>query len=517
MLRFDAFQNGEPAKDIDLSGAYLFGQDGIPLRADLAAAHGQISCIKRVPGASGLALLWLAGQAGRFLLPTCRLPEREEPYNLNVELARAQMMRIAQKREDWGLFDYADAAALNKECDTVRAKFTEALKAADDPAAAAALGDEALTAGLNLGEQIALYHAEIFINRRRAVGGAALRTTFGCTAVLDDINEPSQERLRETFDFIAVPTPWKHIEPKERLYEHSHIDAWVTWAGKHRKLVHAGPLLSFEPAQIPDWMYLWEHDYEALRDMVYEHVQRTVKRYERAVHYWKVVSGVHAFNNFNLTFEQLMELTRMTCQLVKKIAPRSQAVIELVMPWSEYYARNQKSIPPLLYADMAVQSGIRFDAFGVQVCLGAPVDGHYVRDLMQISAMLDEFLSLGKPLHVTACQVPSDIAADAGDAWSGEIEAHRAGQWHVPWSQRLQAEWLQGFFRVAISKPFVESVCWRDLSDSPGHFIPHGGLCTANLEPKLAYKELRNFKAWLLAHRGTAVNQQQRPAEPSPP
>ena len=261
-------------------------------------------------------------------------------------------------------------------------------------------------------------------------------------------------------------------------------------------------------------MYLWEHDYEALRDMVYDHVQRTVKRYERAVHYWKVVSGVHAFNNFNLTFEQLMELTRMTCQLVKKIAPRSQVVIELVMPWSEYYARNQKSIPPLLYADMAVQSGIKFDAFGVQVCMGVPVDGHYVRDLMQVSTMLDEFLAFGKPLHVTACQVPSDVTADAGDAWSGEIEAHRAGQWHVPWSQRLQAEWLQGFFRVAISKPFVESVCWRDLADTPGHFIPHGGLCTAALEPKLAYKELRNFKAWLLAGRSAGPAPRRRSAEP---
>ena len=31
------------------------------------------------------------------------------PYILNVELARAQLMRIAQKREDWGLFDYPGA------------------------------------------------------------------------------------------------------------------------------------------------------------------------------------------------------------------------------------------------------------------------------------------------------------------------------------------------------------------------------------------------------------------------
>jgi len=506
MLQFDVYgEGGAPIKDIDLSGAYLFGQDSIPLRADLAVAPGQITCLKQVPGAAGLALLWSAGQAGRFLLPTCRVPEREKPYNLNVELARAQTMRLAQKREDWGLFDYADATAINKEFDSVRAKFTEALKAADDPKAAAAAADEALVAGLLLGEQIALYHAEVFVNRRRAASGAAMRTTFGCTAALEGAVETFQERLGETFDFVNVPTPWKVMEPKEKLYEYGAVDGWVTWASKNRKFVHAGPLLSFESSQIPEWMYLWENDYDTLRGMIYEHVQQTVKRYERTVQYWKVVSGLHAFNDFNLTFDQIIELTRMTCQAVKKIAPRSKVIIELVMPWSEYYARNPKTIPPLLYADMAVQSGIKFDGFGVQVCMGIPLDGYYVRDLMQISAMLDEFVGFAKPLHVTACQVPAGVAADPADAWFGRIEVSRAGQWHVPWSPRLQAEWLQAFYRVAISKPFVESICWRDLSDAPGHYLPHGGLCDAKLEPKLAYKELRNFKNWLLAGRTAAT------------
>ena len=123
MLRFDVYNNGAPAKDIDLSGAYMFAQDSIPLRADLAAHNGQVRCMKRVPGASGLALLWDAGTAGRFLVPTTRLPERGKSYNLNVELARAQMMRIAQKREDWGLFDFPDAELLNAEFRTVRRKY----------------------------------------------------------------------------------------------------------------------------------------------------------------------------------------------------------------------------------------------------------------------------------------------------------------------------------------------------------------------------------------------------------
>ena len=221
--------------------------------------------------------------------------------------------------------------------------------------------------------------------------------------------------------------------------------------------------------------------------------------YSRQVRVWNIVSGIHAYNSFDLSFEQIMELTRMSCLLVKKLAPRSQVIIEIVLPFGEYYARNQRTIPPLLYADMAVQSGIKFDGFGLQMYMGVPIDGYYVRDMMQVSSLLDEFVALGKPLHVTACQVPADTAPDAWDAWGGQQSVPKAGQWHAPWSPRLQAEWLQAFYRIAISKPYVESIAWRDLADFEGHYIPHGGLCRNNMEPKIAYRELRNFKAWLMS------------------
>ena len=64
MLRFDVYRAAAGAEHIDLSGAYVFGQDGIPVRADLAAAKGQITCMKRNPGACGLALLWDVASPG---------------------------------------------------------------------------------------------------------------------------------------------------------------------------------------------------------------------------------------------------------------------------------------------------------------------------------------------------------------------------------------------------------------------------------------------------------------------
>jgi hypothetical protein len=495
MLKFAAYRDGGPASRLDLSGAYLFGQDNVPVRADLAAEKGEVSCMKRSAGACGLALLWDAGESGRFLLPTTRLPERESAYNLNLEIARSVLNMLCQKYEEWGLFDYAAAAELNRELAAVRREYIEALKATD-PAKVAARADEAVSRGVTLGERMALFHADVLLDRRKGAG-PGWQPGFGCRVDLFSTGEAYASRMREAFDFIAVPVPWKQAEPKEHQFQYGQIDAWVNWAAKLGKPVHAGPLVSFEQANLPEWLYLWEGDYEALRDVIYEHVERVVQRYGPKVQVWNVVSGIHAHNSFDMNFEQLMELTRLTCALTKRLAPQAEVVLDLVTPWGEYYARNQRTIPPLLYADMAVQSGVKFDAVGLQIYTGVPVDGYYVRDLMQVSALLDAFVNFGKPVRVTACQAPSDVKSDPWDAWGGEVSVTKAGRWHAPWSQRLQAEWVQAFSRVCISKPFVESICWRDLADYEGHFIPHGGLCRNDLEPKLAFRELRNFRAWL--------------------
>ncbi len=510
MLRFDVYHNGAPAERIDLSGAYVFAQENIPVRADLAATQGQISCLKRTPGACGLSLLWDAGEPGRLMLPTTRLPDRKQPYNLNVELARARLMHLLQKREDWGLFDYEDAGGLNQELDEARRRFVDALRC-DDPSEAARLADACLAEAITLAEKTALFHADVFLSRRRQ-SAITSRVSFGCVVDLLSNTERYRSLLTEAFDFISVPTCWKKLAPKERSYRWESIDDWVNWAITRRSGIHAGPLVSFDPADVPEWLYIWEHDYESLRDMIYEHLQRIVQRYERKVRAWKVVSGLHAHNSFNLSFEQIMELTRMSCSVVKRLAPRSMVLIDLVLPWGEYYARNQRTIPPLLYADMAVQSGIKFDGFGVQLYLGAPRDGMFVRDLAQVSSLLDEFVGFGMPVHITGVQVPSEVTPDAWDAWRGGAPVAEAGHWHNPWNQRLQAEWLQAFARVAISKPFVESICWRDLADYEGHYLPHGGLCRNDLQAKLVFKELRNFRLWLLSAPEVVIDQQAHPS-----
>ncbi|HHH76111.1 MAG TPA: hypothetical protein ENL03_03690, partial [Phycisphaerae bacterium] len=205
MLRFDVYREGAIASDVNLAGAFLFGQDSIPVRADLACSNGQINCAKRTQGACGLAIVWDAGESGKFLLSTTRLVERRRPYNLNVELVRGRLTRLGQKIEEWGLFDFPSAEPLLVEFAAVKGKFIEALKD-DDPAIAASKADDAMSDAVTLGEKMSLFHAEVLLNRRR--GNSA--KIFGCSVDLFSMTGDYSAKVKEAFDFISIPTPWKH-------------------------------------------------------------------------------------------------------------------------------------------------------------------------------------------------------------------------------------------------------------------------------------------------------------------
>jgi hypothetical protein len=487
-VRFRGYSNGTPIASINLDGAYLVGSDGVPLRADITLQGGEIQCTKKAQGPAGLSLVWNINGFGRMMLETTRLPDDDRVYNLNVELARCRLMRIVQKREDWGLFDLSETGEAATGLDRARDLFIEALKC-EDQAKASVYADESLRIACDAGERLSLFHADVFLGRRRQSNSFA-RRVFGCLVDLQSLTEDYCRRLIEGFDFLSVPVIWRRVEPKEQEFKWTQLDAWIDWLTKNRMPIKACPLVAFNEANIPDWLYIWEHDFDTVRDLVYDHINRVVQRYGNYVQTWDVISAIHADNCFNFNFEQLMELTRMAATLTKQLSPRSTTIIDLVAPWGEYYARNQRTIPPMLYADMAVQSGINFDAFGLQFYFGVAREGMYLRDLMQVSSMIDRFGALGKSIHITALQVPSASTPDPWDAWGGTVSVEDGGYWHEPWTEDRQSLWFRDFTRIALSKPFVETITWRDLADYEGHYLPHGGLLNRDLSPKKAYSEL---------------------------
>lgn len=491
-MKFEVYRDGKLLDKMDLCGEYLFGADGVPYHgsARITFENGVIECTKRSPEAAGLALLWPVQGFGKLLLATTRLPETQRLYNLNIELARTKLMEITIKREDWS--SYEEEGELAVTLQKAKALFVDALQHIADPPKASQYADESLRQGLIFAEMFAGKYASVMFDARRRTQSLG-RHVLGCRLDPALIGKPEyMEKLLGLFGFVTIPINWADIEPKKGEYNFEAVDAVVEVIGDRKLAVGAGPLLRFEPEHIPNWLLQSNYGFEKIRDAAYEYVTRVVSRYAKQIHFWKVVSGINALNHFGFQFVQIIEMTRAAMLAVRAASSRSLKVIDIVWPWCEYYATSpDTTVPPMIYADMIVQSGITFDAFGLELVFGKNCPGMHVRDLMRVSARLDDFATLNRPLHITTVGVP-------GKCGGGEFDCNSAGFWRAEWSDKVQAHWIDQFYRIALSKPAINTITWVSLADGPSTPVPNCGLLTEALQPKDAYKVLGRLQRQIL-------------------
>jgi hypothetical protein len=485
-MKFQVFQQGKRIGKFPLCGAYLFGTDGIGVRrTKITFKDGVIECKKPNLETAGLALLWPVDGFGRLLLPTTCLPERKKPYVLNVEIARAKMMQIINKCEDWSFFDTIEGLEdLSKEAQDL---LIRAVQRISDAPAASQLADESLKKAMVFAEKLAVRQAESSFGTRGKTHGFG-RGCLGCRVDPAKMGDPRYaEKLLELFGFGAIPINWAQIEPEKGDFDFSHVDSCVDLLGKKKMVIGAGPLLRFSEEYLPKWLLDKPAGFEKIRETAYQFVSKVVSRYSGFVHRWYVVSGLNAFNHFGFNFEEVLEMTRAANMAVRAASNRGLKIVEICGPWGEYYAATPNSIPPLVYVDMVVQSGINFDAFGLQMRFGRNQSGMHVRDMMQVSAMLDRFGPIAKPVYISDVEVPS---SNSDGSYDGKV----AGVWHEPWSQSCQSQWLEQFYRIALSKPFVDAVTYANLADARDSTIAHSGLLTNRLEPKESFETLKRLR-----------------------
>ena len=497
MLKFQVYDNGAAVQDWPVRNAHLIGSDNSAMRGDITFEEGLIQVNKRELGSASLAIQQPVGDCGELTIQTTLLPDREDPYLLSLEQARHRLMMLYNKLEDWGMFDLDIDHPIHKRLEQCKLLFIDSLcHQGTDPVKADSLAKECLINAIDASEELALIHAQSLLNRRKSAG-VLPKYAVGCSVTLAQDSEPVRSAILSNFDFVYLPTPWKELSVAEGEYRWETMDDWVQWAAKNRVPMVGGPLVSFDHHVLPEWIYIWEHDYDALRDLIYEHTERIVTRYKNSIRAWNTVSGLHVNSQFNFSFDQLMDLSRMSTMLVKKIQPAAKVLIEIRQPFGEYYGQNQRSIPPLMYSDLLVQGGINFDAFIIKVLMGQAVSGQYTRDLMQISNLLDQFAVFGKPVHVVVA-APSDpvmewMISQPGEEGDEPLDPD-CGHWRTPWSQGVQSRWLGALFGMAMSKPFVETVSWNELIDHTDAELPLGGLVSEEQQPKKAFQSLIDFR-----------------------
>lgn len=543
MLSFLVFEGDRPQQERILRHAHLLGPENVPVAGEVRFENGLIHCAKGSgeSGALGVqvgldsktvdelgfgmdpASGGVPGILGQLTLQTCLLPERDRPYLLSLELARHRLMLYLNKLEDWNLFDLGPDHEITILFEEARHAFTEAVVAQGRAGEGDLHGFSAeahkqavrsLWLAVEAGERLALEAArreftprvtgQIYertlersphapASRQRAnqailsidrVGVAVPnRPAVGCAVSPASFTEVAQRVAAESLDYLQVPMRWIEMEPEENKYFWRNTDQWIEWAVRKAKIpVVAGPVIDFRQRCVPRWLYVWENDYETLREYVYEHMKNLVTRYRRTIGRWTVLGGLHVNDNFHFSVDQMMDLTRICVLVVRKLHPTAQVVVEITHPWGEYHTGNRRSLPPTLYAEMVTQAGIMVDGFSLRVQMGQPMAGQSARDLMAFSAMLDRYAALDKPLSITAVGAPSGVPEAVGDPNLAELNP---GFWRAPWNESVQADWASAVLAIALSKPCVQSVTWQELYDMPEPTeMPRGGLITVDGTPK---------------------------------
>ncbi|RNC80837.1 MAG: hypothetical protein ED559_03270 [Phycisphaera sp.] len=509
MLSFAVFDSTGPAGEWSTADSHVFGQDEVPVPAEVRAEPGRIVCEKHSAEAAGLATIFPPVDESSgcpLFLQTCLLPERDEPYLLSLELARQRIMTLFNKLEDWSLTDLPIDHPAMAAIDGARQAFTKALvshrlnRGGDGSYSAEAdrLSREALELALKASGALVAAQTERALPDRvsgatyaNAVGkdlsegplsGPAVKSPNDTGLVLPvkpavsvglnpvQFSEPLQKLVTDGCDFVALPTRWRDMEPDEGKYSFGPTDRWIEWAVRHAKMpVSAGPVVDLGRSNVPDWLYIWEHDYETLREVVYEHVKNVITRYRRTVPRWTVLSGLNRNENFQLSFEQMMDLTRMTMLLARKLHPQGKMQIEVLHPFSGEPGHRPRSLPGALYAEMVQQAGIGVDAWAVRLELDRPRPGMMRRDLMALSSALDRYALLDRPIAVTAVS----RAQEPGAAEMNEDDAI----------------WLRKAMELVVSKPSVMSFVWQEQELPPGAKGPMpGSLIDATGQPKPAIR-----------------------------
>lgn len=488
-MKFKVFKNEELVDKLDLVGAYLFGSDGIAIRkAQISFRQGVIYCKKSTLQTAGLALLWPVDGFGKVLLPTTTLPERERPYILNIEIARSKLMQIMNKREEWALFGDED-----KEIKAFRQAqdiFIQAIQNISDEKKAAKLADDSLKKAVIIAEDMANTQADVMFEARSKSHGFG-RSCLGC--IIDPKQTNNNQYLKSFLSlsgFATVPINWAEIEKEKGAYDFASIDECINILSQKRMVIGAGPLLCFSRKYLPRWLAKSKPGFERVREASYRFVSKVVSRYSGSVRAWRVISGLNAFNHFNFSFEQVLEMTRAANMAVKAEGDRALKIVDISNPWGEYYASVPNTISPFVYIDMVVQGGINFDVFGLQLKVGKGLSGMLVRDMMQISALLDLFALIGKPVHITEVEVPSTSSKKTKDSKD-------AGIWHQHWDESVQANWIKEFYKIVLSKPFVDTITYAHLTDNESNIIHNSGLLTKDLKPKKSYEVLKKIRAYI--------------------
>lgn len=460
---------------------YMQGIDAIPWTCQ-NSLDGNILTIRRNASESGnLFVPWHTQDRGQITLTTTCLRESNAAYHLPIELARGTVGRMRNQVATWqqsGLHVSEDVAA---RVETATRALCLAATSADNDEIAEEAADEAINVSLDAIELMMRQYSRFSLQR------SGKRNVFLAANLGSHPGARFPSDLLGAINTAVVPFAWNEIEGSNNDASAECFAEQIRWCKKLGLRVCGGPLLNFGKNGLPDWLYLWEDDPEALESYMLDYVEATVKKYADKVTLWHAWSGINDCQAMKINEELRVRLAVASLERLRSFDPSTPVFVSFNQPFGEYLARKSLDLAPIQYADTLIRAELGVSGFGLEINLGYWPEGTLPRDVLEISRLVDRWTSLGLPLVLILTLPSAGLAEPDGERAIIEFGANES-------SVHSQAKLASEIIEVCLAKPAVQGVIWNQLADGDSNVFPHGGLYTSDAEAKPVLDQLRALK-----------------------
>ncbi|MEK6237196.1 MAG: endo-1,4-beta-xylanase [Planctomycetales bacterium] len=473
--------------------AYMSGHDRVPWPSETYWTGDLVVIQRPVDDSGNFHIPWCVADHGEYVLGTATLREREAPYNLHVELARGKINLVRNQVSEWQGIGLAVPDRLNDRIKEASSFFAKAAANQHDLDVCVPLADQSLAAALDAANLLAACYADQALAARHRQD-PQLDTHLGCSLGDEPLDDSASRQFKKAFNIAAAPLNWRRVEANEGKYDWKVCDDQIEWCEANDIAIWGGPILILENHCFPDWLRLWEDDFNTLMTFVSDYIETAVGRYKGKVTIWECAGRTNVGSALHLNEEQRLRLTVRAIETCRRVDPDAECVIRIDQPWAAYMTTNQWELSPIHFADALARAELGLTGVNLEINVGYYPHGTAIRDYLEFSRLLDLWSLLNLPLYITFT-FPT----------SGEEDSKAFGEGKpIPngiadgWSPLAQRNWVEGIMPLMLAKRSVAGVFWGQLSDAMPHEYPHGGLIDAAGKPKSALATLSTMRKYHL-------------------
>lgn len=418
---------------------------------------------------------------------------RARELNLNYELAKSRVARNRRRAARHQKDGWRPSSETRMYLDLSEGYLDDARKTERHPETCGRFSQLSLKYAMRASELLELEKARADILRN----GYRPDFFIGCDARGFFQMSPDifMERFVEVFNYATITHYLIHgvyqdFEPVEGKKVFDLRTVLFNRLREHNIVVEGRPLVWLYRTTTPDW--LRRKSYSELLKYVESHTKAVMGHYGDGMYAWEIVNEKHDWaNELELTPEQIVEVTRLACDVAKAEHPKVHRLINNCCPFAEYVqlrkwgeldAKYPQRTPHQFMRDLA-SAGVDFTITGLQMYFP-------YRDLADTILLVDRYKEFGRPVQLTEVGTTSGPTDESVKLDTVPIP-NEPYIWHRHWDENLQADWLEGLYTLAYSRQFIEAVNWYDFVD-PHSWIKNGGLLRSPKgEPKEAYRRLK--------------------------